>query len=395
MNVSIEGRKEMNFELDEQQLAVRVMVQDFAAREITPIIQEFYEKKEFPWEIWKKMAKLGLMGIPFPEKYGGSEGGILSYVIAVEEISRADRGLGLAYFDSVTMGGYPIAHFGTEEQKVKWLVSLAQGEFIGGMGLTEPEGGSDASMIKSTATLDGDEWVLNGTKSWCTNSGIGNFINVITRTGIRAEGRAETSMFIVPTNTLGYSTKPEKKICAPTSDTSEVTLVDCRVPADNLLGERGAGIRQALTLLDEGRVVTGAAALGLAQNCLDLALSYAKERVQFGKPIISHQLIGGKLADMVVAIEAARLLIYKAAFLEEKGKQFDIPATIAKLFASEAAVWIASEAVQIFGAYGLSEDFPISRCYKDAKLMTIGEGTSEIQRMVIDRWLSKTYSVQS
>lgn len=379
----------MNFDLNEHQIAIRKLARDFAEKEIAPVAQMLDERSEFHYGIIRKLGELGFLGLTFPEKYGGGGGDGLSYTILVEELARVDCSVALTVEASVTLGGFPLFRFGSEEQKQRWLVPLAQGKIIGAFGLTEPGAGSDAGATSATAVLDGDEWVINGTKCFITNTGteMSGFVTITANTGKRGE-KKEISNIIVPRGTPGYlQAKPYKKMGFRASDTRELSFSDCRVPRDNLLGERGAGFRQFLTTLDYGRVAMAAIALGLAQGCLDLSLEYARQRVQFGKPISKFQAVQFKLADMATNVELARLITYKAAVLQDEGKPFTKEAAMAKLFASEIAVKATDEGVQIHGGYGFMDDFPISRFYRDAKLTTIGEGTSEVQRMVIARIL--------
>jgi butyryl-CoA dehydrogenase len=380
----------MNFELSEHHLVLMRMVRDFAQREIAPVAQKLDETGEFPFEIVRKMGELGLLGLPFPEEYGGSAADTLSYVIALEEIARVDCSVALTMAADVTLGGYPLYHFGTEEQKRQWLVPLAQGKILGAFGLTEPGAGSDAGATATTAILQDDRWIINGTKCFITNAGteISGFVTITAVTGQRADGKKEISNIIVPRGTPGYTQSPPyKKLGLRASDTRELSFVDCAVPRGNLLGERGAGLRQFLQTLDEGRIGIAALGVGLAQGCLDLSLSYARERIQFGQPLFEFQAIQFKLADIAVNVELARLISYKAAALKDAGKPHTKESAMAKLFSSEIAVRAAEEAVQIHGGYGYMDDCPASRYYRDAKLLTIGEGTSEIQRLVIARHL--------
>jgi butyryl-CoA dehydrogenase len=366
------------------------MVRKFAEKEIAPVIQELDEREEFPYDIIRKMGELGLLGLPFPKEYGGEEADALSYVLALEEITRVDSSLGITMEADVSLGGYPLHHFGSPEQKRKWLTPLAQGEILGAFGLTEPGAGSDAGAITTTAIFKDGYWVINGTKCFITNAGtdISGFVIIAAVTGKRGEGKKEISNIIVPKGTPGYIiSKPYKKIGWRVSDTRELSFIDCRVPQDNLLGHRGAGFKQFMETLNEGRLGVAAMGVGLAQGCLDLSLNYAKQRVQFGQPIFQFQAIQFKLVDMVVNVEAARLLCYKAARLKDKGQPYAKEAAIAKLFASDIALKAAIEGVQIHGGYGLIGDSPISRFYRDAHFLTIGEGTSEILKLVIGRHL--------
>lgn len=380
----------MDFELSEQHIVLQRMVRDFTQREIAPVAQKLDETGEFPYDIVSQMGQLGLLGLPFPEKYGGSGADTISLVITLEELARVDASVALTLGASVTLGGYPLYCFGTEEQKQTWLVPLAQGKILGAFGLTEPGAGSDAGATATTAVLKNNRWIINGTKCFITNAGtdISGFVTITAVTGQRREGRKEISTIIVPRGTPGYTpSKPYKKMGLRASDTRELSFADCAVPEENLLGERGAGLHQFLETLDAGRIGVAAMGVGIAQGCLELSLSYARERVQFGRPIFDFQAIQFKLADMAVDIELARLISYKSAMLQDRGKPCSKEAAMAKLFASEIAVRAAEEGVQIHGGYGYMDDFPISRFYRNAKLLTIGEGTSEIQRLVIARHL--------
>jgi butyryl-CoA dehydrogenase len=380
----------MDFNLSEQQLILRRTVRDFAEAEIAPVAQELDEREEFPYEIFKKLGEMGMIGIPFPEEYGGTAAGALSEVIVLEELTRVNTSVGGGMEANITLGGFPLHHFGSHEQKQRWLTPLAQGKILGAFGLTEPEAGSDAGACKTTAVLDGDEWVVNGTKCFITNAGtdMSGFVTVMAVTGQRKDGRKELSNIIIPKGTPGYNIAPPyKKMSFHASDTRELSFENCRVPRENLIGEKGAGFHQFLATLDEGRTMIGALSLGAIQGCFDLSLNYSRERVQFGKPIFQFQAIQFKLADMAVAAETARLLVYKAAALEDEGKPFAREAAMAKLYASELALKCANEAVQIHGGYGIMNDFAVSRFYRDVKVFTIGEGTSEVMRIVIARHL--------
>ena len=382
----------MDFELSEQHLALQKMVRDFAEKEIEPVVYEFDEAEEFPLEIINKMGELGLFGLPFPQEYGGGGADHLSYAILIEELGRIDLGVALAVDANVTLAGYPLCHFGSEEQKQTWLVPLAEGKILGAFGLTEPGAGSDAGGTATKAALQDGEWVINGTKCFITNSGAPNctFVIVSAVTGQRADGKKEISNFIIPRGTPGYTiSKPYSKLGFHTSDTRELSFDNCRVPRENLLGERGAGFKQILTTLDEGRLTIAAMSVGMAQRCLEISLDYAKERVQFGKPIFDFQATQFKLVDMAVDVELARLITYKAALLEGQGRlsEFTKEVAMAKLFASEISQKAAASAVQIHGGLGFMRECPASRFYRDCRLLTIGEGTSEIMRLVIARHL--------
>ncbi|HEX78315.1 MAG TPA: acyl-CoA dehydrogenase [Dehalococcoidia bacterium] len=380
----------MNFELGEEHIALRRLVRDFAEKEVAPIAAEVDASGQFPEGVVTKLGELGLLGLPFPEEYGGGGADELSYAILLEELARVDCGLGLSVEAHISLGGSPLNRWGTPEQKRRWLIPLAQGRMMGSIGLTEPEAGSDLGGISTTAALDGDEWVINGNKCFITNAGAGShgLVNVLTVTGQREDGRKEYSIIIVPRGTPGYEvSEPRQKLGLHSSDTRDLSFTDCRVPRENLLGERGAGYRQALAVLDEGRFGIAALGVGLSQACLELSLQYARERKQFGKPLFDFQVIQFKLADIAINVELARLITYKAAVLCQEGKPYTKEAAMAKVFASEVAVRAAEEGVQIHGGYGYMSECPLSRFYRDAKLLTIGEGTSEVQRMVIARHL--------
>lgn len=377
----------MNFQLNEQQQMIQKFVREFAEKELAPVAAELDAKAEFPHEITKKMADMGLFGLPFSEEYGGSGAGYLAYVIAVEEISRVCASTGITYAAHCSIGTGPIYLFGTEEQKKKWVTPCAQGKMFAAFGLTEPNAGSDAGGTQTTAVLDGDHWVLNGTKCFITNAGVAK-VAVITAVTEKGKGSKGISSFIVPTDTPGFSvSQPYEKLGLRASDTREIILENVRVPKENLLGKPGEGFKQFLIALDGGRISIGALSVGIAQACLDASLKYAKERVQFGQPISKFQAIQFKLADMAMKTELARLMVYKAAWLKDQGLPFSKEAAFAKLYASEVCVQNALEAVQIHGGYGYMKEYPVERYLRDAKLMEIGEGTSEIQRLVIARLL--------
>ncbi|MDD5748461.1 MAG: acyl-CoA dehydrogenase family protein [Actinomycetota bacterium] len=379
----------MNFELTEEQKLFKESIRDFASGEIAPVIDEYEEKQEFPYEIQRKMAGLGLFGLPFPEEYGGCGADFVTYAIAVEEIARVSASLAITVAAHTSLGSLTILVSGTEEQKKKWLVPLAKGEMLGAFGLTEPEAGSDAGATKTTAELSGDEWVINGTKCFITNSGtdISKIVTITAVTGMTG-GKKEISNIIVPHGTPGFTVAPAyRKMGWHCSDTHELSFSDCRVPKENLLGERGKGFKAFLKALDCGRVGVAALSLGLASACLDESVKYAKERHQFGKPIGKNQAISFKCADMLMEIELARLATYKAAWCADEGRVYSREASIAKLFASETAMRAANMAVQIHGGYGYIEDYPVCRYFRDAKILEIGEGTSEIQRIVLARSL--------
>jgi len=379
----------MDFDLTEEQLMFKQMVRDFADNEIAPQAEELDDKGEFPYELQAKMADMGLFGLPIPEEYGGSGADIVTYAIAVEEISRVSASLGITIAAHTSLSARPLLLFGTEEQKQKWLVPMAQGKGLGAFGLTEPEAGSDAGNTKTTAVLDGDEWVINGTKCFITNSGtdISLLVILTTLTG-EENGRKEITNIVVTNGTPGYTVAPKyRKMGWHSSDTHELSFADCRVPRENMLGDRGEGFRSFLKTLDCGRIGVAALSVGLAQGCLEESVKYAKDRVAFGKPIGKYQAIAFMCADMAMEVELARTATLKAAWLCDQGRNYTREASFAKLFASETCMRAASSAVQIHGGYGYIEDYPVCRYFRDAKIMEIGEGTSEVQRIVISREL--------
>lgn len=377
----------MDFQLNEGQELIRRTVREFAEKELAPVATELDREEKFPAEIIEKMARLDLFALPFSEDYGGTGDGYLAYAVAVEEISRACASTGITYAAHCSIGTGPIYLFGTEEQKKRWVVPCARGKMLAAFGLTEPEAGSDAGATRTTAVLEGDEWVINGNKCFITNASQAGVavITAITEPGLGTRG---ISAFIVPADAPGFKVSPPyKKLGLRASDTAEIILEDVRVPQENLLGRRGDGFKQFLAVLDGGRISIGAMSVGIAQACLDASLAYARERRQFGRPIAEFQAIQFKLADMATSIELARLAVYRAAWLKDRGLPFTRESAMAKLFASETAVRAALEAVQIYGGYGYTADYPVERYLRDAKLMEIGEGTSEIQRLVIARQL--------
>jgi len=377
----------MNFELSESQVMIQQMVRDFAQKELAPIAAELDREKRFPSEIIKKMAALDLFALPFSEKYGGTGDGYLAYALSVEEISRACASTGITYAAHCSLGAGPICLFGTEEQKMQWLVPCARGEMLASFGLTEPDAGSDAGGIKTTAVLDGKEWVINGTKCFITNATHAGVVIIVAVTK-PGNGRQGISSFIVPRNSPGFSVSaPYEKLGLKASDTVELSMENVRIPEDYLLGRQNDGFRQFLEVLNGGRISIGAMAVGIAQACFDASIAYARERKQFGRPISKFQAIQFKLADMATSIELARLAVYRAAWLKDRGLPFTRESSMAKLVASEAAVKSALEAIQIFGGYGYTKDYPVERYLRDAKLTEIGEGTSEIQRLIIARQL--------
>jgi short-chain 2-methylacyl-CoA dehydrogenase len=375
----------MQFDLTDEQQDIRRLVRDFADGEVRPVAEELDREKRFPYEIVAKLGELGLMGIPFPEEYGGGGADYLSYAIAIEELARVDSSVAITVAAHTSLGTWPLYAFGSDELKAEWMPRLCSGERLGAFGLTEPEAGSDAGNTRTRAELDGDEWVINGAKQFITNSGtdISGFVMITARTG-----ENEISNLLVPNGTPGYEVgEPYRKMGWNASDTRPLSFEDCRVPEDNLVGPRGQGFKQFLQTLDGGRIGVSAMGVGLAQGALDEALAYAKERVAFGKPISKYQAIQAKLADLSTEIEAARLLAYKAAIEKDLGRNFSLTAAQAKLKTGRLAVRATEEAVQIHGGYGYIEEYPVCRFYRDAKILTIGEGTDEVQQMVIARAL--------
>jgi short/branched chain acyl-CoA dehydrogenase len=387
----------MDFDLDPDHELIRRTVREFAEGEVAPVAEELDRTKTFPYEIVKQLGKLNLMGIPFPEEYGGGGGDTLAYALAVEELTRVDSSVAITLCAHTSLGTQPVYLFGSEEQKREWLPRLCSGERLGAFGLTEPDAGSDAGNTRTRARLDGGEWVVDGAKQFITNAGteISGMVCITAVTGAAtpaaggdANGGREISNIIVANGTPGYEQgEPYRKMGWNASDTRPLTFTECRVPQENLLGPRGKGFQQFLHILDIGRIGVAAMGVGLAQGALDEALKYARERRAFGKPISKFQAIQAKLADMSVEIEAARLLVYKAAREKDAGRNFTLTAAQAKLKTGRLAVRCAEEAVQIHGGYGFIEEYPVCRYYRDAKILTIGEGTDEIQQLVIARAL--------
>ncbi|MFO6495748.1 MULTISPECIES: acyl-CoA dehydrogenase family protein [Bacillus] len=378
----------MDFELTREQQMIRELARDFAKHEIAPYAEHVDKTGEFPIDTFKKMGKLGLLGIPFPENYGGSGGDTISYALAVEEVGRACGSTGLSYAAAVSLGASPIYYFGTEEQKKEHLVPLATGEALGAFGLTEPNAGSDAGGTQTKALTDGDFYVINGEKCWITNAGYARTIIVTAVTGKDSSGKNIISAIIVPTDAEGLTIKSEyDKMGVRGSNTSQVILDNVRVPKTNLLGSPEKGFKQFLNTLDGGRISIAALAVGIAQGAFDASLAYANERRQFGRPLSSFQVTQFKLADMALEIELARNMVLKAAWLKDQAQPFTKEAAFAKLFASEMAVRSCNQAIQIHGGYGYMREYGVERMLRDAKLMEIGEGTSEIQRLVIARQL--------
>lgn len=377
----------MNFSLTKEHEMIRKVVREFAENEIKPLAPKYDKSGEFIWDIVKKMKALNLFGLTVPKEYGGAGVDTISYSIAVEEISRVDGATGLTVAAHNSLCTAHIYEFGNEEQRRKYVVPLAKGEKIGAWGLTEPNAGSDAAATQTTAVEDRDEWVLNGSKVFITHGSVADVAVIMAMTDKEKKARG-ISAFIVEKGTSGFSSGTvEDKLGLRGSDTAELVLENCRVPKENLLGRRGEGFFAVLKILDGGRISIGAMALGIAQGALDESIKYAKEREQFGKPIGKFQAIQWMLADMATEIDAARLLVYKASFLKDQGKKFTKEASIAKLYASEVGMRAATKAIQIHGGYGYTKDYPVERFFRDVKLCEIGEGTSEIQRLVIAREL--------
>jgi short-chain 2-methylacyl-CoA dehydrogenase len=380
----------VDYELAPEQRDLRATVASFAREVVAPVIADYYERGEFPYDIVAGMAKLGLFGLPFPEEFGGMGGDFLTLCLAIEELARVDSSVAITLDAGVTLGAMPIFRFGTDEQRDRWLPELVAGERIAAFGLTEPGGGTDIpGTMRTTARLDGDEWVVNGTKAFITNAGtsITSLVTVLALTG--GEGGArQNSTIVIPSGTAGFQPAPKySKVGWCASDTRELSFADCRVPAANLLGERGRGYAQFLRILDEGRVAISALATGLAQGCVDECTRYANDRIAFGVAIGRHQAIAFKLADMATRVHAARLAWYDAAARLVAGVPFKKEAAMAKLLASNAAMDNARDATQIFGGAGFMNESPVGRFYRDAKILEIGEGTSEVQRMLIARAL--------
>jgi short-chain 2-methylacyl-CoA dehydrogenase len=379
----------MDFNLSAHHRLIQSTVRDFAISEIAPAAEELDRTGAFPYAIVRKLSELGLMGIPFPEEYGGAGGDTLAYVLAIEELARVDSSVAITLCAHTSLGTQPIYLFGTEEQRREWMPQLCSGEKLGAFGLTEPEAGSDAANTQTRASLDGTEWIIDGAKQFITNAGteISGLVCITAKTGGLAHPD-EISNLIVSNGTPGYEQgEPYRKMGWHASDTRPLTFTECRVPEANLLGRRGDGLKQFLQVLDIGRIGVAAMGVGLAQGAFDEALAYAKERRAFGQPISRFQAIQTKLADMSTEIEASRLLVYKSALQKDAGESFALTAAQAKLKTGRLAVRCAEEAVQIHGGYGYIEEYPVCRFYRDAKILTIGEGTDEIQHMVIARAL--------
>lgn len=379
----------MNFQLTEEQQMLRKMVRDFAENEVAPTAAERDEEERFDRGIFDTMAELGLTGIPWPEEYGGIGSDFVSYAIAVEELSRVCASTGVTLSAHISLASWPIYTYGNEEQKKNFLQRLATGEALGAYALSEPGAGSDVASMRTTAKKDGDDYILNGSKVWITNGGVADIYVVFAKTDVDAKHRG-ISAFIVEKGTDGFSFgKKEQKLGIRSSPTTELIFENCRVPKENMLGEEGQGFKIAMTTLDGGRNGIAAQAVGIAQGALDAATDYAKEREQFGKPIANNQGISFKLADMATQVEASRLLTYQAAYNESEGLPYQKESAMAKLYAGDTAMKVTVEAVQVFGGYGYTKDYPVERFMRDAKITQIYEGTQEIQRLVIGRMVTK------
>ncbi|AQX53714.1 acyl-CoA dehydrogenase family protein [Priestia flexa] len=375
----------MNFELTAEQKMIQKTLREFSEAEVAPGALERDKTKEFPLDVFKKLSDLGVMGLPFPEEYGGGGADTISFAIVVEELSRACGSTGITYSAHVSLGGAPIHLFGTPEQKEKYLVPICTGESFGAFGLTEPNAGSDAGGTETSAELENGEYTINGSKCYITNASYAKFL-ALTAVTARHEGKKEISALIVPTDAAGFSVIDNyEKMGLHASNTTELILEDVKVPEENLLGKKGEGFKQFLKTLDGGRIGIGAMGVGIAQAAYEKALAYAQERKQFGKTLSSFQAIQFKLADMAMKVELARTMVYKAAWLKDQGKPFTKEAAMCKLYASEICMEVASQAIQIHGGYGYMKEYQVERFLRDAKLLEIGEGTSEIQRSVIAR----------
>ena len=378
----------MNFDLSDEQKAIQSLCRDFAREVVAPAAEELDREARFPYEIVAQMADLGLMGLPFPEEYGGAGADTVSYALAVMELARADASVAITLAAHVSLGASPFYLFGTEAQKQQYLVPLARGEKLWAFGLTEPGAGSDAGATQTRAELHDGRWIINGTKAFITNSGtdITGGTTITAVTGTNEHGQTEISNLIVPQDTPGFTrSKTYRKMGWRASDTRELSFADAAVPEENLLGTRGAGLKQFLTILDGGRISVAALSVGLARGAFDEAFRYAQERRQFGRPISKFQAIAFKLADMRMEIEHAQLMILKAAWEKDQGRDFSLDASLAKLYSGEVSRRVVNEAVQIHGGYGFMDEYPVSRMYRDQKINEIGEGTNEVQRLVIAR----------
>jgi butyryl-CoA dehydrogenase len=376
----------MDFDFTDEQGAFRKVIRDFAEQEIAPHAEVWDREQSFPTEVVQKMGSIGLFGLPFPEEFGGSNADFTTFCIAIEELARVDSSIAITLSAGVGLGIGPIARFGTDEQRARWLPDLCAGRTLAGFGLTEPDAGSDAGATRTRALIDGDEWVIDGAKEFITNSGtpMTSLVTITARTG----PGSEITAIIVPSGTPGFEVAPSyRKMGWHASDTHPLRFDGCRVPVDHTLGERGAGLHHFLAILDDSRIAIAALAVGLAQACLEHSVKYATERVAFGAPIGANQGVAFRCADLAVMVENARLLTYKAAWLKDMGRPFKQAAAMGKVYATEAAVDATRCATQIAGGYGFIDETPVSRFYRDAKILEIGEGTSEIQRLVISREL--------
>jgi short-chain 2-methylacyl-CoA dehydrogenase len=376
----------MEFDLSEDQRQVRDLVREFASEEIAPGAAERDEREELPLDIVKKLGELGICGVPIPEAYGGLGADAVTWALVIEELGRADPSVAVTVSVATGLAGGMIQRYGSDDQRQRWLPPIASGEMLAGFGLTEPGSGSDAGALRTRARLTDGSWVIDGSKAFISNSGtpITGFVVVACRTDESEEGAIST--IVVPSDAPGFVVGPPyRKLGWRSSDTHELSFEACRVPGDQLLGERGKGLGQCLAALDDGRISIAALAVGLAQGCLDASVSYARDREAFGRPIGAFEGIAFKIADMRAAVESARLLTYRAAWLKDQGRPYSTDAAIAKLQASEMAVDVAREAIQVHGGYGYTEEFPVARAYRDAKVLEIGEGTSEVLRLVIAR----------
>ena len=382
---TIRGMGILNFDLTEEQQMIKKMIREFAVEEVAPGAIDRDRTKEFPIEVFKKLSEMGMMGLPFSEEYDGGAADTTSFAIVTEELSRACASTGITYSAHISLGGAPLNLFGTEEQKKKYLTPICTGESFGAFGLTEPNAGSDAGGTQTTAIEDGDDFVISGTKVFITNASHAKHLAITAITGMN-DGKKEISAIIVPTDAEGFTIIDNyEKMGLNASNTTELVLDNVRVPKENLLGERGMGFQQFLITLDGGRIGIGAMAVGVAQAAFDRALQYSKERKQFGKTLSEFQVTQFKLADMAMKIELARNMVYKAAWLKDEGRPFSKEAAMCKLYASEISMEVADEAIQIHGGYGYMKEYEVERYMRDAKLLEIGEGTSEVQRMVIAR----------
>lgn len=377
--------KIVNFDLTEEQQMIRATIRQFALDEVAPGAVERDKTKEFPLTIFKKLSEMGIMGLPFPAEFGGSDADTISFSIVTEELSRACASTGITYSAHISLGGAPIHLFGTQQQKEKYLAPICSGESFGSFGLTEPNAGSDAGGTQTTAVEDGDDFVISGSKVFITNASYAKYLALTAITGM-TNGQKEISAIIVPTDAEGFTIIDNyEKMGLHASNTTELVLDNVRVPKENLLGARGDGFKQFLVTLDGGRIGIGAMGVGIAQAAFDRALAYSKERKQFGKTLSQFQVTQFKLADMALKVELARNMVYKAAWLKDQGRPFSKEAAMCKLYASKVAMEVSDEAVQIHGGYGYMKDYEVERYMRDAKLLEIGEGTSEVQRMVIAR----------